>query len=61
MMRPIDFVVVDGDSSPNTPAISIAEAIMSDLIIRGSDCEYIVLSYYYDETEHKMVLDIEKK
>lgn len=60
-MKPIDFVVFDGDSSPNTPVIHIAEAMNKSIKIFGADGEYEVLSYYYDRKEGHMVLEIGKE
>lgn len=58
-MKPIDFVVFNGDSSPNMPAYQVAEAMSKDITILASDGEYDVLSYYY--SEGRLVLDIERK
>ena len=59
-MKPQDFILFDGDSSPNTAIIDIYEAMQKPVKILGADGEYKVLSYYYDEEEEQMVLDIEK-
>lgn len=60
-MKPIDFVVFDGDSSPNTPVLYIAEAMVENIKVVGEDGEYEVLSYYYNREEWRMVLEIGKK
>lgn len=57
-MRPIDFVVFDGDSSPNTPAHEIADAMMKPIEIYGPDGKYQILSYYY--SGGCLVLDVER-
>lgn len=61
MMKPIDFVVYEGDSEPNTPVYEIAEAMMQDIIVHGPTGEFVVYGYYYDEEEKRMVLEIKKK
>jgi len=58
-MKPIDFVLFDGDSSPNDPIYKIYEALQKDIVIRGGSNDFIILSYYFDEDENVMVLDIE--
>jgi hypothetical protein len=55
-MTPIDFVVFDGDSEPNTPAYAIAEAMRQPLRIVSASKNWEVCSYYYDEGQ--MVLEI---
>jgi len=45
-MRPIDFVVFDGDSSPNVPAYKVAEAMMLPITVRGAGGDFVILSYY---------------
>lgn len=57
-MKPIDFVVYEGDSEPNTPVYEIAEAMMQDIKITGGDVDFVVHGYYYDEEEKRMVLEI---
>ena len=57
-MRPIDFVIFDGDSSPNMPAHEVAEAMLKNVLICGpEEVDYEVLSYYY--YKGRMVLDIQ--
>jgi len=58
-MKPIDFIVFDGDSEPNTAVIQVAKALKKDLLIVAEDGEYEVLSYYYHNG--RMVLEIERK
>ena len=58
-MKPIDFILFDGDSEPNQPAYQVAEALQKDIRILGVMGEYTVLSYYlYDG---QMVLEIEER
>ena len=56
-MRPIDFVVFDGDSSPNVPAYKVAEAMMKPITVRGENGDFVILSYYMDKSG-LMVLDV---
>jgi hypothetical protein len=56
-MKPIDFVVFKGDSSPNTPVYQVAEAMNADIVIHGPSGKYEVLSYFFDQG--KMVLEIQ--
>ena len=58
-MKPIDFVVFDGDSEPNMPAYRVAEAMNNDIKIHASDGEYEILSYYY--SDGYLVLDVQRK
>lgn len=43
-MKPTDFVVFDGASSPNIPTHKVAEAMNKDIVILSADGEYEVLS-----------------
>lgn len=56
-MRPIDFVIFDGGSNPNLQAYKLSKAMVSEIKIRGQNCEYNLLSYY--EENGVMVIDIE--
>ena len=58
-MKPIDFVIFDGDSSPNDPIYEVAEAMNKPIEINGMDGEYEILSYYLHDGA--MNLDIRKK
>lgn len=60
-MRPIDFVLYDGDSAPNTPVYLIHEAVTNPLKIFHPAGEFVVVGYYYSEHRKCMVLDIELK
>ena len=56
-MRPIDFVVFDGDSTPNVPAYKVSEAMMRPIRIIGCEENLGVLSYYLDDSGI-MVLEV---
>lgn len=58
-MTPIEFVIHDGDSRPNMPVLQVAEAMYKDIIIRGAEGDFEVLSYFYDAGQ--MVLEIGPK
>ncbi len=58
-MRPIDFVVHSGDSTPNRPAYQVAEAMLVELEVHDCTGEKTILSYYYDENKQRMILEIE--
>jgi hypothetical protein len=60
-MTPIDFVVYEGNSSPNTPVYKIATAMACPIEILSVEDEWEVLSYYYNSDTGKMTLDIERK
>ncbi len=55
-MKPIDFVVFDGNSSPNLPVYQLAEAMNKPLVIRSEKGEMEVLSYYF--SNGRMVIDV---
>ena len=56
-MTPLDFIT-ECDQY-NTPAGDWLEALSKQLIIRSSNSEWEILSYYL--TEYGMCLDIQKK
>ena len=58
-MNPIDFVLYDGDSVPNTPVFRVTEAMQKPLRIVSVDGYWIVRGYYYDDEAQEMVLEIE--
>jgi hypothetical protein len=60
-MKPIDFVVFNGDSPPNTSVYLIAEEMKKLIKIVGEDGEYEALSYYFNEKTQRMTLNIRKK
>jgi len=60
-MKPFEFVLFDGDSSPDTPILEINEAMHKELVIRSDEDEWEVLSYYYDDDATRMVIDIQKR
>ena len=55
-MTPIDFVVFDGDSAPNDPVYTLAEALRKPVVVIGPDGPMKVLSYYMHEGQ--MVLEL---
>lgn len=60
-MTPVQFVVHEGDSAPNTPVYKIAAAMTKDILVYGADGGYEIESYYYCEKRARMVLDISKR
>jgi hypothetical protein len=62
-MKPIDFVVFDGDSEPNIPICKVAEAMQKDIVVLGPDGEYEILSYYMSNGHEGgcFFLEIQKK
>ena len=60
-MKPIDFVLYDGDSAPNTPIHLIRDAMTKPLIISDGVGEFVVHGYYYDEEDKCMVLEIKER
>jgi len=59
-MTPIEFVIFEGDSTPNQPVYQIAEAMQKTIKIFGGNKEWEVIGYYYGDEGH-MVLDIREK
>lgn len=58
-MRPVEFMLFDGDSSPNTPVRDVWEAQQREMVISSGDGKtWNVLSYYYHCG--RMYLDIEE-
>ena len=57
-MRPIDFVMFDGDSSPYTPVYQIAEALNKPIVVMTPNGPLQILGYYYDSDAECLVLDI---
>lgn len=57
-MKPIDFILFDGDSEPNQPVYRVAEAMQKDIRIISATSDYRVRGYYLHEGQ--MVLDIEE-
>ncbi len=55
-MRPIDFVVFDGDSNPNSPVYQVADAMFKQITVLGPDGNFVIRSYYLDQGG--MVLEI---
>lgn len=60
-MTPLDFVTTAADDSYNTPAGVIADAMKKPLIVRSAEATWEILSYYYDTTSKRMVVDITTK
>jgi hypothetical protein len=57
-MRPIDFVLFNGDSSPNQPVCQIAEAMEKPIKIFNYQKEFVVYSYYFDDGQ--MILEVKE-
>lgn len=58
-MRPVEFMLFDGDSAPNTPVRDVFEAMQREMVISSEDGKtWNVLSYYYHSG--RMYLDIEE-
>ncbi len=62
-MKPINFVVFNGDSTPNMPAHIVAAAMEKDIVVLGLDGEYEILSYYISNSHEGgcFFLEIQKK
>ena len=59
-MTPVDFVVFDGDSTPNMPACLVAEAMTTPIrVFTGPGKEAEVVGYYYSDKDKCFVLDVE--
>jgi hypothetical protein len=58
-MTPIDFVIFDGDSTPNQPVHQIAEAMHKPIRIFSRDKDWEVIGYYY--ADGQMMLDLKEK
>lgn len=59
-MKPIEFIHFGGDSSPNTPVHKIYEAMENHIKIFDGRGEFEILSYYYNEEDKCMVLEISR-
>ena len=57
-MKPIDFILFDGDSEPNQPVYRVAEAMQRDIRIISATSDYRVRGYYFHDGQ--MVLEIEE-
>lgn len=57
-MKPIEFVVYDGDSAPNTPVMLVAEAMHNDIYINCEGEDAVVRGYFYDHEKKRMVLEL---
>jgi hypothetical protein len=60
-MKPIDFVVFEGDSNPNQPVYKVAEAMQKNMLVYVGSDECEVVGYYYSEEHQAMVLELEIK
>ena len=58
-MRPIDFVLFDGDSTPNMPVLEFHEAMLKDIHISMGYKTLEILSYYC--LNGRMYLDVQEK
>jgi hypothetical protein len=58
-MTPIEFVIFDGDSTPNQPVHQISEAMSKPIRIFSAEKEWEVIGYYY--ADGQMTLDIREK
>jgi len=59
-MKPIDFILDCADHH-NDPVGAVIEALQKPMRILGYHGEYVVLSYYFDEEDKCMILDIQDK
>lgn len=60
-MKPIDFVVFEGDSSPNQPVYKVAEAMQKNMLVYVGMDECEVIGCHYSEEHKAMVLELEIK
>jgi hypothetical protein len=58
-MTPLDFIMDNGDDY-NMPVGNWQELIKKDIRIFSNDTEWEILSYYPDDGNGKMCLDIRK-
>ena len=58
-MTPINFVIFDGDSTPNQPVHQVAEAMHKPIKIYSAKKEWEVIGYYY--ADGQMTLDLSEK
>jgi iron complex outermembrane receptor protein len=61
LFKPIDFVVFEGDSSPNQPVYKVAEAMQKNMLVYVGSDECEVVGYYYSDEHQAMVLELEIK
>jgi hypothetical protein len=57
-MRPLDFVLYEGDAAPNTPVHEIYKAMHEPMTVYSEDKEWRIIGYYY--MNGHMHLDIEE-
>jgi hypothetical protein len=60
-MRPIDFVLYDGDSEPNTAVHKTAEAMQQPILFVTPVGELEVFGYYFDEDSGQMIVELVDK
>jgi hypothetical protein len=60
-IKPIDFVVFEGDSSPNQPVYKVAEAMQKNMLVYVGMDECEVVGYHYNDASQSMVLELEIK
>ncbi|MEI6882720.1 MAG: hypothetical protein WCK82_15475 [Bacteroidota bacterium] len=60
-IKPIDFVVFEGDSSPNQPVYKVAEAMQKNMLVYVGIDECEVVGYYYCDERQAMVLELDIK
>ena len=60
-MKPIDFVVFEGDSEPNQPVYKVAEAMQKNMLVYVGSDECEVVGYYYSDEHQAMVLELDIK
>jgi hypothetical protein len=58
ILTPIDFVIFDGDSTPNLPVYQVAEAMSKPIRIYSAEKEWEVIGYYY--ADGQMMLDLKE-
>ena len=60
-IKPIDFVVFEGDSSPNQPVYKVAQAMQNNMLVYVGIDECEVVGYHYSDAAQAMVLELEIK
>ena len=60
-IKPIDFVVFEGDSSPNQPVYKVAQAMQKNMLVYVGIDECEVVGYHYSDAAQAMVLELEIK
>ena len=60
-IKPIDFVVFEGDSSPNQPVYKVAQAMQKNMLVYVGIDECEGVGYHYSDAAQAMVLELEIK